>query len=144
MLFHFIIMKRISGVNGHWLSLSHIFRFLNPCSRDSSIFSLWSTWYIFHPLHNINVGASRGYRRCIQKALNSRRQKTFKGGGDFGLETLKFIGKKAKCVMSNLGDGKNATCAAKICRGMRHVCMMTVSLKDISRELRFHCTESSL
>ena len=32
--------------------------------------------------------------------------------------------------MSNLGDGKNATCAAKICRGMRHVCMMTVSLKQ--------------
>ena len=31
--------------------------------------------------------------------------------------------------MSKLGDGKNATCAAKICRGMRHVCMMTVSLK---------------
>ena len=37
--------------------------------------------------------------------------------------------------MSNLGDGKNATCAAKICRGMRHVCMMTVSLKNKEKTL---------
>ena len=113
MLFHFIIMKRISGVNGRWLSLSHIFRLLNPCSRDSSIFSLWSTWYIFHPLHNINVGASRGYRRCIQKALNSRRQKNLQRGRRLRTRNFKIHRKKSKMCDVEPGRWKKCNMCSK-------------------------------